>query len=150
MNTARTLPILLFLLLTSSTTFAEGVASMTNVTAANCKNLPHHGLAVICKSQRGKTFVDLVVRSNPKHPFGNCSVTIHDKDGRKVLVQVDPVIRKASRLAGLPEGRRVYFHVADELVDRTEIRYHLHANEFQSHVFTIKMGELRKLAALPR
>ena len=55
--------ILLFLILgTAPAIFAEGIASTTTVTATNGKSLPHHGLAVICNSQNGKTFVDLVFR----------------------------------------------------------------------------------------
>lgn len=140
----------LILLLTIPTVTAEGIASMTTVTASNGKDLQHHGLAVICKSQNGKTFVDMIFRANPKTPFSGCSVTVYDLDGKKVLLQIDPEIRAASRLKGLPEGKRVFFHVADEFVDRIQIRYHLSANAMQSHVFTIPQGGLEKLANLPQ
>ena len=140
----------LILVVTMPTALAEGVASMTSVTASNGKNLDHHGLAVICRSQRGKTFVDLIFRANPKTPFTNCSITIYDEKGKRILVQIDPEIHQASRLKGLPAGKRVHFHVADEFVDRIEIMYHLNANKFQSHVFTIKKGNLKKLAGLPQ
>ena len=57
------------------------------------------------------------------------------------------MVHQAQKLKGLPDGRRVYFHVADELVDQVGIMYHLSADEMRSHVFWIKPGELRKLAA---
>jgi hypothetical protein len=138
------------LVLIAPASFAEGVASMTTVTAANGKSLAHHGLAVICKSQHGKTFVDLVFRPQKETPFVACSITIYDKAGEKILVQVDPEIRRAAKLEGAPDGSRVFFHVADEFVDHVEIRYHLDSNDTQTHVFTIKRGELRKLAELPQ
>ena len=141
--------LLSLILITAPATFAEGIASMTNVTAANGKSLAHHGLAVICKSQHGKTFVDLVFRPQKETPFVACSITIYDKAGEKILVQVDPEIHRAPKLEGAPDGSRVFFHVADDLVDGVEIRYHLRAHE-QHHVFTIKRGELRRLAALPQ
>lgn len=142
--------LLSLLVMTTPASLAEGVASMTSVTAANGKSLPHHGLAVICKSQHGKTFVDLVFRPRKETPFVACSLTIHDKTGEKILLQVDPEIHRASRLEGAPEGSRVFFHVADGLVDGVEIRYQLRANENQRHVFTIERGELQKVADLPR
>ncbi len=122
---------------------------MTTVTAANGKSLAHHGLAVICKSEHGKTFVDLVFRPQKETPFVACSITIYDRAGKKILVQVDPEIHRAPKFEGAPDGSRVFFDVADDLVDGVEIRYHLRANE-QHHVFTIKRGELRRLAALPQ
>jgi hypothetical protein len=142
--------ILSVLVLIAPASFAEGVASMTTVTAANGKSLAHHGLAVICKSQHGKTFVDLVFRPQKETPFVACSITIYDRAGEKILVQVDPEIHRAPKLKGAPDGSRVFFHVADELVDGVEIMYHLRANEIQSHVFTIKRGELQKVADLPQ
>ena len=140
--------ILFVLVLIAPASYAEGVASMTTVTAANGKLLAHHGLAVICKSQHGKTFVDLVFRPQKETPFVACSITIYDNAGEKILVQVDPEIRRAAKLEGTPDGSRVFFHVADKFVDHVEIMYHLHANETQSHVFKIKSGELRRLAEL--
>lgn len=138
------------LVITVPSLFAEGVASMTVVTAVNGKSLAHHGLAVICKSQHGKTFVDLTIRPAKENPLVSCSITIYDKAGDKILFQIDPEIRRAPRLVGAPEGSRVYFHVADEFLDHVEIMYHLHANETQAHVFRVQRGELRKLAALPQ
>lgn len=128
--------------------FAEGFASITTVTAANGKNLDHHRLAVSCKSQNGKAFVHLVFRPNDNTPFTNCSVTIYDDKGKNILVEFNPLIDEATTEKGLPAGRSIRFHVADELVDRIEIRYYLHANDYQSHAFTIGRGELKKLAKL--
>lgn len=142
--------LLFVLMVTTPISFAEGVASMTMVTAENGKRLDYHGLAVICKSSNGKTFVDLVFRPQKETPFTGCSLAIYSEDGERTLLRIEPVIRRASRIKGLPEGSRVSFHVADELVDQVEMRYHLHANDFQSHVFTIKKGELGKLAKLPQ
>lgn len=140
----------LIFLLTIPTVIAEGIASMTTVTASNGKDLQHHGLAVICKSQNGKTFVDLIFRANPKTPFSGCSVTVYDLKGEKILLQIDPEVRGALRLKGLPDGKRIFFHVADEFVDRIKIRYHLSASTMQSHVFTIPPGGLKELAKLPQ
>lgn len=128
----------------------EGIASMTSVTATNGKALTHHGLAVSCRSQSGKTFVSLTIRPHEKTGLVRCSVTIYDEKGERILVQIDPVANKAPKLKGLPDGSRTHFHVADELVDRIQVRYLLPANEFQSHVYTIKRGELGKLAKLPQ
>lgn len=129
---------------------AEGIASMTNVTAENGKSLEHHGLAVICKSQEGKTFVDLIFRAEKETPFTSCSITVYDQSGKKILLQIDPEIQRAGKIKGLPEGKRIYFHIADEFLDQVEIMYHLHANKFQSHVFRIQQGQLSKLAKLPQ
>jgi hypothetical protein len=142
--------ILSLLAVMAPASFAEGVTSMTTVTAANGKSLAHHGLAVICRSQHGKSFVDLVFRPQKETPFVACSVAIYDKAGEKILVQVDPEIHRAPKLEGAPDGSRVFFHVADELVDGVEVRYHLRAGENQTHVFTIKRGEIRKVANLPQ
>jgi hypothetical protein len=142
--------LLSLLAITAPVTFAEGIASMTTVSAANGKALAHHGLAVTCRSQHGKTFVDLIIRPQKETPFRACSITIYDKNGEKILVQIDPEIHRATKLKGSPDGSRVFFHVADELVDCVEIRYHLRAGEIQSHVFTIDKGELRKLAVPPK
>ena len=119
---------------------------MTSVTLENRRDLDHHVLAGIRISQRGKSYIALIVRPDEKHPLIGCSVTIYDKTGEKILVQVDPTIGQAKKLEGLPDGSRVYFHVADELVDSVRIMYHLHATGFKAHVFTIEKGMLGKLA----
>lgn len=129
--------------------FAEGVASMTAVTAASRSSLSHHELTVVCRSQKGRTFVDLTFRPKKDTPFVACSITIYDKAGDKILLQIDPEIRRIQKLEGGSDGARVYFHIADELVDGAQIRYHLRANENQTHVYTIERGALRGLAARP-
>ena len=123
---------------------------MTTVTMANGKSLAHHGLAVSCRSQYGKTSVHLIIRPQIEHPLTNCDVKIYDKAGKTILVQFDPAICQAPPLKGLPNGSRIIFEVADEMVDRVEIRYELHANDYQSHVFTIERGELRGVSKLPQ
>ena len=122
---------------------------MTTVTGANAKDLDHHGLAVIRKSKPGgKSYIALIVRPHKEHPFLNCTVTIFDQSGERILFRVDPAIGRAPKIEGLPEGSRVYFNVADEFVDRVEIRCHLNQDEFTSHVFTIPRGQLGKVANL--
>ncbi|MES2920578.1 MAG: hypothetical protein V4819_03475 [Verrucomicrobiota bacterium] len=101
--------LLSFLLITAPEIFAEGVASMTTVTATNGKSLAHHGLAVICKSQHGRSSVDLVFRPQKDCPFVACSVTIHDQKGQKILVHMNPEIRRALPLEGLPEVPGSFF-----------------------------------------
>ena len=123
---------------------------MTIVTAENGKSLEHHGLAVICKARDGKTFVSLVFRPSKKTPFTGCSLTIRSKGDERILMQIDPAIGRALRVKGLPDGSRVSFHIADELVEEMEVLYHLYASKLQSHVFVIKRGELRKLSKLPQ
>jgi len=142
--------ILSLLVIMAPASFAEGVASMTTVTAANGKSLAHHGLAVSCRSQYGNTSVHLIIRPQIENPLINCQVIIYDKGGKNILVQFDPEIRQAPPLKGLPNGSRIIFKVADEMVDRIQIRYVLHATDYQCHVFTIERGELRRLAALPQ
>jgi hypothetical protein len=127
---------------------AEGIASMTTVTRENATSLDHHRLDVVRRSQRGKSYIAIEVRPVEERPFIGCSVTIYDKSGEKILLQFDPTIGQAPKRKGLPKGARVYFHIADEMVDGVEIRYHLHANEFQSHVFTIPRGQVAKIANL--
>ncbi|NNC89055.1 MAG: hypothetical protein HKN82_11405 [Akkermansiaceae bacterium] len=127
---------------------AEGIASMTEITRENAKKLDYHGLAVIRKSQLGKSYIALIIRPRREHPFGTCGVTIYDKTGKQILFQVDPRVGPAPDLKGFPDGSRIYFHVADELVDDIEVRYHLSANQHQSHVFTIPRGQLGKVANL--
>lgn len=125
---------------------AEGVASMTEVTATNVNQLAHHSLELKCSSQHGKSFVEMMIRPDEKTPFAACDVTIFNEDGKKILAQFDPKIDKAPGKAGMPAGSRVAFHVADGLIDHIQIRYHLRANENQTHVFTIKPGALRGLS----
>lgn len=146
MKTKAKLVALMLLATLTPAAMAEGVASMTDVTAANCKTLAHHGLEVKRRSQHGKSSVELMVRPDEKTPFIALDVTIHNEDGKKIMAQFDPKIDKAPGKAGLPDGSRVFFHVADELIDRIQIRYHLRANENQTHVFTIKPGDLQGLS----
>jgi hypothetical protein len=146
MKTKAKLAALMLLATLTPEAMAEGVASMTEVTAANGKTLAHHSLEVKCSSQHGKSFVELMVRPDGNTPFSACDVTIYNEDGKKIMAQFDPKIDKAPGKAGLPDGSRVFFHVADELIDHVQLRYHLRANETQSHVFTIKPGGLRGLS----
>lgn len=125
---------------------AEGIASMTTVTLENAKQLEHHGLAVIRRSQNGKSYIALIIRPTKGHPLISCNVRLYDKRGEKILFQIDPKIGSAPKIDGLPDGARVYFHVADDLVSDVQIRYHLDANESQSHVFTIPLGQLARIA----
>ena len=115
---------------------AEGVASMTEVTAENRDALLHHTLKVSLKSQRGRTGVSLFIKPEEETPLTSCSVTIYSGTDKKVLGRFDISVH----------SRPLFFEVADELVDNVKIRYSLHANEGQSHIYTINAGELRKLA----
>ena len=127
---------------------AEGIASMTTVTRENATSLKHHRLDVIRKSQRGRSYIVVEVRPVEGCPFIGCSVKVYDGSGEKTLLQFDPAIGQAPKRKDLSKGARVYFHVADEMVDDVEIRYHLHANEYQSHVFTIPRLQVAKIANL--
>ncbi len=127
---------------------AEGIASMTTVTRENATSLEHHRLDVVRKSQKGKSYIAIEVRPSEGRPLIGCSVTIYDKSGEKILLQFDPAVGQAPKRKDLPKGARVYFHIADEMVDGVKIRYHLHANEYQSHVFTIPRGQVAKIANL--
>ena len=121
---------------------------MTTVTRENATSLKHHRMDLVRKSQRGKSFIAIEVRPVEGHPFNGCSVTVFEKGGEKILLQFDPTVGQAPKRNGLSKGARVYFHVADEMVDDVEIRYHLHANQHQSHVFTIPRGQVGKIANL--
>lgn len=143
-----TAALFLVLSLLPSISPAEGIASMTSVTRQNATSLKHHRLDVIRKSQRGKSYVAIEVRPAEGHPFLACSVTIHDGRGERILLQFDPAVGQAPARDTLPGGSRVYFHVTDDLIDGVEVRYHLHANAIQSHVFTIPPGQLAKIANL--
>ena len=127
---------------------AEGIASMTTVKRENATKLEHHRLDLVLKSQRGKSYIEIEIRPIEEGGFGNCSVTVYDKKGEKILLQFDPKIGQASKREGLSKGTRVYFHIADDLVDSLEIRYHISANEFRSHVYTIPRGQVTKIANL--
>lgn len=144
----RSLLLFSLLLLWVSNLLAEGLASTTTVTRANATSLDFHRLDVIRRSQNGKSFIAIEVRPAAAHPFSSCSVTVYDKNGDKILLQFDPTVGRTPKRKDLPEGFRAIFHVADELVDEVQIRYHLHANEFQSHVFTIPRGQVGKIANL--
>lgn len=122
---------------------------MTEVTRANATSLDYHRLDVVRKSQSGKSYIAIEVRPVAGNPFTGCSVTVYDKKGEKILLQFDPTVELAPTRKGAAKGgQRVHFHIADDMVDNVEIRYHLHANEFQSHVFTIPRGTVAKIANL--
>ena len=140
--------LVLFVLTLAAPLHGEGIASMTDVTAGNANKLKHHGLAVIRKSQLGKSYIALIIRPQKETPLGSCSVTIYHKSGKQILFQVDPIIGSAPKLQGLPDGSRISFHVTDDLLNDIEIRYHLIANARQSHVFTIPRGHLAEVAKL--
>ena len=140
--------IAVLLVLSISNLSAEGLASMTTVNRKNVTSVDFHRLDVIRKSQNGKSYIAIEVRPDEAHPFSNCSVTIYEKDGEKILLQFDPTIRQAPKRKDLPKGSRVYFHVADEMIDDVEIRYHLRAKGSQSHVFTIPRGQVAIISNL--
>lgn len=132
----KILPSLLWTM-TSAIVWAEGVASMTNITPENVSKLDFHILRVETKSQQGRTSIALFIKTAKNHSLTNCSVTIHAAGSKAILAQFDPDLR----------GQSVYFYVADELVKNVSIRYHLEALEREkTHVFQIQAGEVGKLA----
>jgi len=124
--------------LSTSSLFAEGIASMTTVTTKNLKTLAHHSLEVRCKSQKNRTGVSLFIKADEKHPLENFSVTIYGDDHKTILGKFDLQVT----------SRPITFHVADSFLDNIRIRYHLGENGLTHHVYTIEPGEVRKLSGL--
>lgn len=145
----KTILIALFIFAVSlPKSMAEGIASMTDVTSTNGKTLDHHSLEVHCRTQHGRTTVDLQIRPDEKSPLSTCDVVIYAEDGKRELVRFTPAIGNALTEGGASRGSRVLFYVSEKMIDQIEIRYHLRANENQTHLFAIKAGELRGLSKL--
>jgi hypothetical protein len=139
---------LLLLVMMAPSAFAMGVASNSMVTANNARSLPLHTLEVKCRSRNGTSIVDVIFRPQKENPFVICSVSIFDKKGEKKLITFTPLDYKTPKVDGVADGSCIYFEVADELVDSVEIAYKLQASMYSLHYFTIKNGELRKIAQL--
>ena len=123
---------------------AEGLASWTTVTAKNRDKLPHHSLEVTCKpGAPGVTRVVIYIGADEGHPLEDASVKVFRKESREY-----PYLAKWQQAISAGKPPHLYFHVADDLLDRVEVAYMLDAGGEQSHRFTIKPGELQKLARL--
>ena len=136
---------LFFALISSLVSFAEPVGSITDVTATNGKSLAHHELTVGFLAMDGTTSVSLKIRPNAEIPFTGGRIWIYDEESGEILVSLD--IPRSTVPTSISTPR---FVVSDKLLDHVEVSYHFQAKEGRPHIFKIKKGELRKLAALPK
>lgn len=116
--------------------WGEGIASVSDVTAANRTVLKLHQLKVILKERKGLTSIHLHVTPKGSR-LALCDVVIHRAG------QGDDVV--VARFSLDPSHRPMPLWVANELVDEVAITYHL-VDEAGDHVFQIKRGGLRALA----
>lgn len=137
----RTLKHLIAVLLTVSACTVpargEGIASMTDVAAANRGDLKLHKLKVVLKERKGVTSINLHVTPAAGAKLVACDVVIHRAG------QGDAAVVASFALD--PSHRPMTFWVSNELVDEIAITYHLD-DEAGDHVFQIKRGGLRALA----